>query len=64
MLFLAPTLKPLHAKKDVRKLKQVGVDTESAIYDGFQHHFPDLGRLLCVRHLTLPFQSRTKRKLS
>ena len=64
MLFLAPTLKLLHANKDVRKLKQVGEDTESAIYDRFQHHFPDLGRLLCVRHLTFPFQSHTKRKLS
>ena len=63
MLFLVPTLKLLHANKDVRKLKQVE-DTESAIYDGFQHHFPDLGRLLCVRHLTFPFQSHTKRKLS
>ena len=45
-------LELLHANKDVKKLKQVGVDIESAIYNGFQQHFPDLGRLLCVRQLS------------
>ena len=38
----------MHAKKHVRKLKQAGVDMKSAIYDGLQHHFPDLCRLLFV----------------
>lgn len=27
------------------------VNMESSIYNGFQHHFPNLGRLLRVRHL-------------
>ena len=45
-------LELLHANKDVKKLKQVGVDIESAIYNGFQQHFPDLGRLLYVRQLS------------
>ena len=45
-------LENLHAKKEIRKLKQIGVDMESAIYNGFKHHFPNLGRLLCVRHLS------------
>ena len=45
-------LELLHADKDIRNLKQVGVDGVSAIYNGFQDHFPDLGRLLCVHHLS------------
>ena len=46
--FVRFPLKQLHAKKDVRKLKLVGVDTEATIYNKFQNHFQDLGRLLCV----------------
>ena len=38
-------LELLHANKDVRKLKQVGADMESAICSEFQHHLSDLGRL-------------------
>lgn len=38
----------MHAKKHVRKLKQAGVDMKSTIYNGLQHHFPDLCRLLFV----------------
>ena len=46
--FLRFALENLHAKKEIRKLKQIGVDMESAIYNGFKHHFPNLGRLLCT----------------
>ena len=35
------TLELLHVNKNVRKLKQVEADMESATYNGFQHHFPD-----------------------
>ena len=41
-------LELLHANKDVVKLKQVAVDMDSAIYNEFQYHFPDLGRFLYV----------------
>ena len=32
-------------------LKAVGVDMESAIFNGFKVHFEKLSRLICVRHL-------------
>ena len=57
--FARSALELLYANKDVRKLNQVGVDMESAIYNEFQHHFPDLCRLLCVRRLS----KRDKSKL-
>ena len=33
------------------ELKAVGVDMESAIYQGFKSIFKDLSRFICVRHL-------------
>ena len=33
------------------KLKKLGVDMESAIYQGFKNFIPSINRLLCVRHL-------------
>ena len=39
-------LEILNANKKIRKSKQIGVDMESATYNGFKHHFPNLGRLL------------------
>ena len=40
--FTKCALELLLANTDVRKLKQVGVDMESAIQNGFQHEFSDL----------------------
>ena len=37
---------------------------EFAIYNGFQHHFPDLGRLLCVRHLSKRDESKLVKLLA
>ena len=33
------------------ELKNIGVDMESAIYQGFKNFIPSINRLLCVRHL-------------
>ena len=41
------------------ELKTVGVDMESAIYQGFKSNFKDLPRCICVRHL----QQRDERKI-
>ena len=41
------SLECLHVNKEIRKLNQIGVDMESAVYNDFKHHFPNLGRLLC-----------------
>ena len=54
----------LHSNKEIRKLKQIGVDMEPAIYNGFKHHFPNLGRLLCVRHLSKRDESKLAKLLS
>ena len=32
------------------ELKNIGVDMESAIYQGFKNFMPSINRLLCVRH--------------
>ena len=37
---------------------------ESAIYNGFKHHFPNLGRLLCVRHLSKRDESKLAKLLT
>ena len=62
--FVRFALKPLHSNKDVRKLKQVGVNMESAIYNGFQHHFQDLDRLLYGRHLSKGDESKLVKLLA
>ena len=36
----------------IKDLKTIGADMEYAIFNGFKRHFPDLGRLLCVRHMS------------
>ena len=33
------------------ELKAVGVNMESAIYQGFKSNFKDLSQFICVRHL-------------
>lgn len=57
-------LELLHANKDIRKLKQVGLDMESAIYNGFQHHFPDLGWFLCIHKLSKTDKSKLVKLLA
>ena len=57
-------LEILHTNKEIRKLKQIGVDMESVIYNGFKHHFPNLGRRLCVRHLSKRDESKLSKLLA
>ena len=42
----------LSADPALKSLKKIGVDLESAIYNGFKKLFPTLYRLLCIRHLS------------
>ena len=42
----------LSADPTLRNLKKIGVDLESAIYNGFKKVFPTLYRLLCIRHIS------------
>ena len=44
-------LELLAASPDLKELKTIGVDLESAIFNGFKNIFPDLSRLICVGHL-------------
>ena len=37
---------------------------ESAIYNGLKHHFPNLGRLLCVQHLSKRDESKLAKLLA
>lgn len=53
----------LQADYRIKTLKQIGVDMESAIFNGFRCHFPDLGRLLCVRHISKRDESKLAKLL-
>ena len=50
--FLRFALELLSADPTLRNLKKIGVDLESAIYNGFKKVFPTLYRLLCIRHIS------------
>ena len=47
------TLELLAADPKLIELKNLGVNMESAIYQGFKNFIPSINRLLCVRHLKL-----------
>ena len=46
------------ANEKLLNLKNIGVDLESAIYNGFKTQFPNVKRLLCVRHLSQRDESK------
>ena len=50
----------LACNPNVKNLKAIGIDFESAIYTGFKRVIPTLCRLICVRNL----MKRGKRKLA
>ena len=52
-------LELLAADPKLIKLKNLGVDMESAIYQGFKNFIPSINRLLCVIHL----KQRDEKKL-
>ena len=35
----------------IKDLKNIGVAMEAEIFNGFKIHNPNLGRLICLRHL-------------
>ena len=37
---------------------------KSAIYNGFQHHFPHLGILSCIRHISKRDESKLSKLLA
>ena len=43
-------LELLAADPKLIELKNIGVDMESAIYQGFKNFIPSVNRLLCERH--------------
>ena len=44
------SLELLAADPKLIELKNIGVDMESAIYQGFKNFIPSVNRLLCERH--------------
>ena len=52
-------LELLAADPKLIELKNLGVDLESAIYQGFKSFIPSINRLLCVKHL----KQRDEKKL-
>ena len=44
-------LELIFSNSNLRALKKIGVDLESAIFEGFKSTIPSLNRLVCARHL-------------
>ena len=44
-------LEMLSINSKLKSIRSIGVDLEAAIFNGFKSMIPNLGRLLCVRHL-------------
>ena len=48
---------------EIKVLKSVGVDVEEAIFNGFKIDNPNLGCLICVRHLRKRDEEKTLKLL-
>ena len=44
-------------------MKSIGVQKETAIFNGFKIHNPNLGRLICLRHLRKRNEEKTLKLL-
>ena len=49
--FMGFALELFTSHPEILNLKCIGVDLESAIFNGFKAVFPNLGGLICVRHI-------------